>query len=203
MTDRLRVSWPDPAPFVARGSRPIRILAVSDEPDPTLDSAGTRNALGTIDLIIGAGDLEPDYLSFVSDAFHAPLRYVRGNHDVGSAWTHTERVLLPQPMPDATVVEELGLRLIGFSGSPIYNERGMQVSAIGMWAKVTLAWWRQETTAIFDATGKNKPSHPVAKALAEVGFRVARFEFGYMAARRLGERRPPPKAETVMPELNP
>ena len=39
-----------------------------------------------------------------------------------------------------------------------------------------------------------------AKALAEAGFRVARFEFGYMAARRTGERKPPPKAETVMPE---
>jgi predicted alpha/beta-hydrolase family hydrolase len=32
------------------------------------------------------------------------------------------------------------------------------------------------------------------------GFRVARFEFGYMAARRTGTRKPPPKAETVMPE---
>jgi predicted alpha/beta-hydrolase family hydrolase len=39
-----------------------------------------------------------------------------------------------------------------------------------------------------------------AKALAAEGLRVARFEFGYMAARRHGERRPPPKAETVMPE---
>jgi len=39
-----------------------------------------------------------------------------------------------------------------------------------------------------------------AKALAAEGFRIARFEFGYMAARRTGERRPPPKAETVMPE---
>jgi predicted alpha/beta-hydrolase family hydrolase len=39
-----------------------------------------------------------------------------------------------------------------------------------------------------------------AKALAAEGFRTARFEFGYMAARRTGERRPPPKAETVMPE---
>jgi uncharacterized protein len=29
---------------------------------------------------------------------------------------------------------------------------------------------------------------------------VARFEFGYMAARRSGTRRPPPRAETVMPE---
>ncbi|MGV3491718.1 MAG: alpha/beta family hydrolase [Devosia sp.] len=39
-----------------------------------------------------------------------------------------------------------------------------------------------------------------AKALAAAGFGVARFEFGYMAGRRLGVRKPPPKAETVMPE---
>jgi predicted alpha/beta-hydrolase family hydrolase len=39
-----------------------------------------------------------------------------------------------------------------------------------------------------------------AGALAAEGLRVARFEFGYMAARRTGERRPPPKAESVMPE---
>lgn len=39
------------------------------------------------------------------------------------------------------------------------------------------------------------------KALAEAGFRVARFEFGYMAARRTDAgRKPPPKAEKVMPE---
>jgi predicted alpha/beta-hydrolase family hydrolase len=39
-----------------------------------------------------------------------------------------------------------------------------------------------------------------AKALAAAGLRVARFEFGYMAARRTGARRPPPRAEGVMPE---
>lgn len=40
-----------------------------------------------------------------------------------------------------------------------------------------------------------------AKALADVGLRVARFEFGYMASRRTAAgRRPPPRAETVMPE---
>lgn len=39
-----------------------------------------------------------------------------------------------------------------------------------------------------------------AKALAAVGFRVARFEFAYMAARRYGHRKPPPRAETVNPE---
>ena len=37
--------------------------------------------------------------------------------------------------------------------------------------------------------------------LAKVGFRVARFEFGYMAARRTSDtRKPPPKAELLMDE---
>lgn len=40
----------------------------------------------------------------------------------------------------------------------------------------------------------------VAKALADEGLRVARFEFGYMAARRSGGRKPPPRAETLIAE---
>jgi uncharacterized protein len=142
VTDRLRIQWPDPAPFVERGGRPIRILAVSDEPDPSLDSAATRRALGTIDLIIGAGDLQPEYLSFVGDAFGAPMHYVRGNHDVGAAWAHTRDALLPEPMPDARPITEAGLHLIGFSGSPTYSGRGLEVAATSMWRKALMAWLR-------------------------------------------------------------
>jgi predicted alpha/beta-hydrolase family hydrolase len=40
----------------------------------------------------------------------------------------------------------------------------------------------------------------MAQAVAERGLRVARFEFGYMAARRSGERKPPPRAEFLKPE---
>ena len=41
-----------------------------------------------------------------------------------------------------------------------------------------------------------------AKALASQGFRVARFEFAYMAARRTeAGRKPPPRADKVMPEF--
>ena len=40
------------------------------------------------------------------------------------------------------------------------------------------------------------------KVLAAAGFRVARFEFDYMASRRTpAGSKPPPKAETVMPEF--
>ena len=40
----------------------------------------------------------------------------------------------------------------------------------------------------------------LAGALAGAGLRVARWEFGYMAARRAGRRPPPPRAETLIPE---
>jgi predicted alpha/beta-hydrolase family hydrolase len=41
----------------------------------------------------------------------------------------------------------------------------------------------------------------ISELLVERGLRVARFEFGYMAARRAGgKRRPAPKAETLIPE---
>ena len=39
-----------------------------------------------------------------------------------------------------------------------------------------------------------------AAALAAEGFRIARFEFAYMAARRSGHRKPPPRADTLTGE---
>ena len=48
-----------------------------------LTSRRNREALGQIDAIVGCGDLEPEYLDFLADAFRAPLLYVRGNHDRG------------------------------------------------------------------------------------------------------------------------
>lgn len=39
-----------------------------------------------------------------------------------------------------------------------------------------------------------------ARAIAAQRLRVVRFEFGYMRARRSGERKPPPRAETLIPE---
>jgi uncharacterized protein len=60
-------------------------------------------------------------------------------------------------------------------------------------------------TAVVLAHGAGAPMDSpamtaIARALADAGLRVARFEFGYMAARRKGTRRPPPRAETLLPE---
>ncbi len=44
----------------------------------------------------------------------------------------------------------------------------------------------------------------IAAALAGAGFRIARFEFGYMASRRTDTgRKPPPRAETLIEEYRP
>lgn len=86
MIRRFSVSWPDARPFAARHGEPIRLLAVSDLPDPALEYDVNREALGHVDGIIGCGDLAPAWLSFLGDAFTAPIVYVRGNHDHGGAW---------------------------------------------------------------------------------------------------------------------
>jgi hypothetical protein len=50
--------------------------------------------------------------------------------------------------------------------------------------------------AAMDSAGMNALVGP----LVSRGIRVVRFEFGYMAARREGVRRPPPRADTLAPE---
>jgi hypothetical protein len=146
MTDRLSLVWPDASAFAGRDGRAIRLLAVSDEADRSLDSERTRAGMEPIDLVVGCGDLEPDYLAFLADAFCAPLAYVRGNHDVGRAWGKGERAMLPDPLPDGRVHDEHGLRLLGFSGAPEYTRRAwragseQQVSGLSMWRRALWSW---------------------------------------------------------------
>lgn len=112
MIRRIEVVWPDDRPFVGRNSRPVRFLAVSDDPDPALEHAVNREALGPIDGIIGCGDLEATWLGFLADAFDAPLVYVRGNHDHGGAWTHGA-VMIPAALRSGHIVHLAGIAIGG------------------------------------------------------------------------------------------
>jgi hypothetical protein len=95
---RLTIDWPDARVFAKRDGRPIRWLVVSDEPDPALEHDVNRDGLGAIDSVIGCGDLEPEYLGFLADAFGVPLEYVRGNHDRGGRWAESVHTLAPHPL---------------------------------------------------------------------------------------------------------
>ena len=59
---------------------------------PSTSSATARRS-AAIDAVLGCGDLEPDYLCFLADAFHVPLMYIQGNHDRGVNWTERDQVL--------------------------------------------------------------------------------------------------------------
>ena len=112
MIRRMRLAWPDPGPFRERDGRPIRWLVVSDDEEPTLDYAQNRADLGTLDAIVGAGDLQPDYLGFLADAFRVPLVYVRGNHDRGGRWAESVQLSAAQALPSGSIQELDGLPLL-------------------------------------------------------------------------------------------
>jgi Icc-related predicted phosphoesterase len=118
-------------------SAPIRLLAVSDESERAFDFEQNRVDLGPIDGILGAGDLAPDYLSFLADAFRAPLLYVRGNHDRGANWTALDGRHLPQPL-EGRADKLAGLTVAGLSwpgegrGQAIRDETAAWLQSFGL-----------------------------------------------------------------------
>jgi 3',5'-cyclic AMP phosphodiesterase CpdA len=111
----------------------VRLLAVSDEHEPSLDYEHNRTSLGHIDGLIGAGDLSPGYLAFLADAFPVPLLHVRGNHDRGGGWSEG-RDRLPEPI-DGSWHDMAGLTVAGLSW-PMEDRRERAVHDEG-------AAWRQ------------------------------------------------------------
>lgn len=189
MTRRLTVEWPDPRPFEARGGAPIRLLAASDAPDPTLDHPSNREGLGQIDAIVGAGDLEPDYLGFLGDAFNAPLAYVRGNHDRGSAWAGAP-TLAPLPLPSGRLVEIEGITVVPLEWPGLGHDRAPR-DELRAWLDVVRAEigllqrvGRARSTPILVVS--HAPPRGVGDAAADP------YHVGYAGYRWLLERHRPP-----------
>ena len=113
MIRRLSATLPSSNGSRPPAARPVRLLAVSDEMEKAFEYASNRRALEPIDAIIGAGDLKPEYLDFLADAFRVPLLYVRGNHDRGGGWTE-EIAHVPEPM-DGSLHDVVGLTVAGLS----------------------------------------------------------------------------------------
>ncbi len=132
MTRRISLEWSDPRPFRSRAGRPIRILGASDQPDATLDDARNRDALGRIDLVIGCGDLAPDRVAFLGDAFQAPLIYVRGNHDQSRSWDAPE--LVPEASSGIDEGELPGVALLALP----WPGAARGIARRDEWA----AWWQ-------------------------------------------------------------
>jgi uncharacterized protein len=130
---RVSLEWPDPRPFAGREGRPIRLLAVSDEPEPAFEFERNRDELAPIDGIVGCGDLAPRWLAFLADAFRAPLVYVLGNHDRGGDWGEN-RLVVPDALRSGRVERLAGIAVVGLAW-PEGDDGGNR-------RRPDLAWWQ-------------------------------------------------------------
>jgi hypothetical protein len=188
MTRRLTLAWPDPRPFDRRGGSPIRLLAVSDAVDPALDHSINREKLGHIDAIIGCGDLEPAYLGFLGDAFHAPIAYVRGNHDRGGAWTRPQPA--PTPLTSGRLVDVSGITVVPFEWPGLGHDQA-QRDEVRAWldvlrVEIALLRRRPGTRAAPILVVSHAPPRGIGDAAADP------YHVGYAGYRWLLERHTPP-----------
>ena len=120
----------------------MRILTVSDEECPALWDHYRPGRLEGYDLIMSAGDLKADYLSFLVTMAHAPVLYVHGNHDEG----YRRRPPEGCDCIDDQLVIYRGVRILGLGGCRQYRpDAPLQFTERQMArriAKLRLALWK-------------------------------------------------------------
>ena len=120
----------------------IKILSVSDVVDPTLHGQAGKEPFKDIDVIISCGDLPPEYLSLLLNAFNVPLYFVSGNHDI------RYRDKLPEGGFNlhGRLKRIKGLRFLGLEGSRWYNGGLYQYTEAQMRAVIRrlrpALWWQ-------------------------------------------------------------
>ncbi len=115
----------------------MRILAVSDVEDEAVAASLPKRA-GSIDLVLGCGDLTYDYLDFVATAVAAPMRAVHGNHDVPPEDLDDPAIRVWWDGIDlhARVVSIDGVLVGGLEGSPRYSNGPFQSTELDMWLAI-------------------------------------------------------------------
>ena len=189
MTRALTVTWPDARLFARRHGAPIRLLAVSDEVDPALEYAGNRDAIGRIDAIVGCGDLDPSYLSFLADAFVVPVAYVRGNHDRGVNWAAMS-VDAPRHLASGHLVDLDGITVAAFEWPGLQGRQARRDESRAWLDVIHVSW----TLALRGLRGRRSPVLVLSHAPPRgVGDRTSDpYHVGYGAYRWLLERIHPP-----------
>lgn len=102
----------------------MKLLLISDEESSYLWDYYKPGRLDGIDLILSAGDLKAEYLSFLVTMGRAPLLYVHGNHDGG----YEKRPPEGCDCIDDKLVTVKGLRILGLGGCLKYNNGPHQYS---------------------------------------------------------------------------
>ena len=95
----------------------MKILVVADEESRYLYDHYEPGRLDDIDLILSCGDIAPGYLSFLVTMSHAPVLYVKGNHD---RYSNEDDIGGCICVEDDIYVYK-GIRILGLGGSMRYH----------------------------------------------------------------------------------
>ena len=148
----------------------MKILVVADEPCKALWDYYDGERLKEVDLILSAGDLPPQYLSFLVTFSNCPLLYVHGNHD-GVYDRHPPDGCIDI---DGKIFQFEGIRILGLGGSMLYNEGPHQYTERQMKRRVTKASFSLMKNRGFDILLTHAPIRKVndQEDLPHRGFEV-------------------------------
>ena len=132
-------------------------MLLSDVADPALWDYLNRSLLEGIGLILACGDLPAEYLSFLTCFTHAPIVYVRGNHDGG----YTEHPPEGCICADGDLVTVEGLRILGLGGSMKYRHGQDMYTDAQMNRRVRRLWWKIARAGGFDILLTHAPARGV------------------------------------------
>ena len=146
----------------------MKILVVADEESAYLWDHYRPGRLAGIDLILSAGDLKPEYLSFLVTMANRPLLYVHGNHDV----VYQKRPPEGCDCIDDKLVTVNGLRILGLGGARMYNGGPYQYTEKQMERRIRRLRWKLHRSKGVDIVLTHAPpaGYGDAEDIAHRGF---------------------------------
>ncbi len=150
----------------------MRILAISDEESVYLWDYYEKSKLEGIDLIISCGDLDPNYLSFLTTLSSIPVLYVHGNHDKKYEQTPPEGCVCIED----TIYEFQGIRILGLGGSMRYRPGPYQYTEQEMQRRIRRLQWKLFRSHGFDILVTHAPAYELndGRDLPHQGFKCFR-----------------------------
>lgn len=151
----------------------INIMILADHESKMLYDYYDPERVKDIDLVISCGDLEPKYLTFIATICHAPVLYVRGNHDKKYTYRPPEGCIC---IEDDIYVYK-GLRILGLGGSMEYIPGASdQYTERRMAKRVRKLRWKLLQRRGFDILVTHAPAFEIndMEDLPHRGFKVFR-----------------------------
>ena len=160
----------------------MKILLVSDEECPALWGEGARQRLREYDLIISAGDLKAEYLSFLVTMARCPVLYVHGNHDTG----YEKRPPDGCDCIDGKLISYNGVRIMGLGGCLKYRPADHQYTENQMRRRIRKLYFPLRRHGVdllvthAPAAGLGDDSDPAHRGFACLRDLLARWKPAYM-----------------------